>query len=836
MSDIDRKIGELYQAARDVLPDAPEVAILAVGGYGRDEMSPYSDVDLLFLHQEKSPKPVQELIEKILYPLWDESFELGYAVRNLKECFELMQRDQTIFTGLLESRHIAGFEDYTQALNTKVQELCADEKFRTTFLEDKIDERRQRLKKFGGSVYILEPSVKEAEGSLRDLHLIRWIQTVFQIPGGFSGLAQHGYLSSEEADFLEDCLAFFLQVRELIHKIEKKKKDQLTFVIQVQIAETLGYKDTESSRAVEKFMQDYYSKASQVSHLCKILLKKIPQKKKSLLESLLKTFKSKDLGTDFQAVDDQIFFKDQLAISQKPETLMQVFRLIQKHDLSLNYETLEAVTQHLFLVDDDFRNNTTTSETFKEIMSDLARLGKTFFAMFETHFFEEYIPEFKHLKNRVQHDIYHVYTVDMHSIFALEELSRLYEGAYDDEFPVFKQALMEVKRNDVLSLGLLFHDVGKGKGGSHSEKGAIMAGEIADRLGYSQEDKNDIEFLVLGHLLLSHISQRRDLEDPHLVHELAKTLKTVDRLNMLFVLTWADIRAVSSEAWTEWKGTLLSQLYQKTREVLEGSDMAHDKTQVRLSHLREDLIENLKDDLDRKDLEDFLDNISPRYLFAHEDAEVELHFDLIRKHKKDGFFVYETPLKEAHYSEVLVFTYNNPRVLSLVTGVMMSLDINILGLEVFFMADGFILVKLLLQTQTGEDLSKSRSAGRMQDALRQVFKGELDIEKQIERQKQPTFLAKAPVQRAENRIDIDNDVSPYYTIIDVQTHDRTGLLYEILRTLADQGCYVEVSKISTKVDQVVDTFYVKDIFGHKISGKPKLKEIKDALMGIIQGE
>jgi [protein-PII] uridylyltransferase len=484
------------------------------------------------------------------------------------------------------------------------------------------------------------------------------------------------------------------------------------------------------------------------------------------------------------------------------------------------------------LIEDDFRKNTDIAKIFKTIVSNFHNLGKTFFAMHEAKFFDAYIPEFRHLRNRVQHDLYHVYTVDTHSIFALNELSKLHQGDYDDTFPLFKSALQQVQNPDILSLGLLFHDIGKGMGGNHSVKGAQTAQKIAKRLGYDEKSQDDIEFLVLAHLLLSHISQRRDLEDPHLIQELALTLKTSDRLNMLFVLTWADIRAVSQEAWTEWKGTLLKTLYQKTKEELKSANTS-EQIQNQCQTLKKQLTKTLTQNHDMASVKQFLNDVTTRYLLAHNKNEIIQHFTLIENHKQKGFFISETQLEENHFTELLIFTYHNPRVLSLITAVMLTLDINILALDVFSLSEGFNLIKVNLQSAHDQQI-ETRILAKLKALLTDVFSGKTDINKLLQKHKKPAFLESPPVQNIESSVVMDNDVSPYYTVIDVYTHDRVGLLYEIVRALADEGCYVEVSKISTKVDQVVDTFYVKDIFGHKISKKSRILEIQNTLLKICQ--
>ncbi len=819
------------QRIDDFLRQNPDtrLAVLATGGYGRSELCLHSDIDILFLHESPPTPDLTQAVERTLYALWNQKAEVGHSVRTLAQCLDDCQSDPVFLTALLEARFVCGDAALAQRFFSALETLLQNTEFQHDLARKKIEERGARLKKFGGSLYLLEPNVKEGEGGLRDIHLIGWLQKIYGLGGAIADLTKRGLVSATQQKQLEDAFAFFLKIRNFLHALQKKKNDQLSFAMQTRIAQEFGFSDTQEHLAVEQFMQEYYSHAGRVSQICRILLQKIVQKSRPHAKSAMPQI----LDDDFYAIEGQIFFKRPEDLPQKPHWLLKIFRLLQKTNGELPFETLEILQSQRALVNDAFRQNPLHAQIFREILADLRNLGKTFFALHDAKIFDAFIPEFRHLRNRVQHDLYHVYTVDTHSIFALAELTRLQSGEYDTAFPLFKEALTEIPAQDILSLGLLLHDIGKGKGGNHSQKGAVIARAIAQRLGYNDSAVDDVEFLVLGHLLLSHISQRRDLEDPHLIFELAQTLKTVNRLNMLFVLTWADIRAVSHTAWTDWKGTLLIQLYRQLRAVLENPDFAFDKAGARIAAARQSLSESLQNEPAASQIDAFLNAITPRYLLARQAAQVLQHFEWIQSHKNEGFFLEETPNGETHFSEIWLFTFNNPRVLSLVTGVMLAFDTNILGLEGFNLSQGFLLLKLTLQTAQQKKL-EAAVLTRLRTTLQRVFAGLQNVEVLLDQHKKPDFLTAKPVRTVESRVDIDNDVSPYYTLIDVYAHDRVGLLYDILRTLVEQGCFVEISKISTKVDQVVDTFYVKDIFGQKIAAAAQLQAIQKKLLEVTK--
>lgn len=815
-----------------------QVSVIAVGGYGRQEMSLFSDVDLLFLYEETDIEKLTPLIEKVLYLLWDIKLDVGYAVRTIDECQELIKEDHTVLTNLIESRYLVGNTQLFEKLAQTIQKHLSQESFRLKFIRDKLDERDERHKKYGGSVYLLKPNLKEGKGGLRDLHLIRWLAASLGLQPSFRALFKAHFITKEEYSVLDFSLRFLLQVRNRLHLLQKKKMDQLQFEYQETLAQSMNFKDSDSGiLAVEYFMQCYYTVASQVKSLSHTIIRKILQSQQSSFDQFLNKFKSKTLDEHFKIHEGQIQTRQSDIFEKDPYQLMVLFYHVQETGLEIHFETKELVSRYLYLVNDDFRHNDKISTLFRQMMANFKNLGKALFAMHELHFFDTYIPEFRKLRNRVQHDIYHVYTVDTHSIFAISELSQLESGDYHDKFDLYFEAMKSVKSPELLSMGLLFHDIGKGEGGNHSVIGARIAKNVAKRLNYSEEEQNTIEFLVLSHLLMPHLSQRRDLEDQHLIHEFAKTVGSIDRLNMLFVLTWGDIRAVSSESWTDWKGSLLTRLYEKTITHFKTENLSEDYAMQRTADIRQSILNRIKDDIDKEKFECFLQNISPRYIIAHDEEEIYEHFDLISHHEDDEFIFQDKELGDANVTEILIYTFNNPRVLALVTGVMLAHGVNILAMEIFTHSDGYIFVKLRGQTENKISLEKAELIQKIKTGLKDVFTGKTNVNDLIAKRKKPSYLLpQQPISKASSNVVIDNDVSPYFTIIDVYTHDRLGLLYDIINCLTQQSCYVEVSKISTKVDQVVDSFYVKDIFGHKITSKNKLREIKNALLNVVEPE
>lgn len=815
--------------------DDDNFALLACGGYGREEMSVSSDVDLLLVYKSGNGKACEELMQKLLYVLWDLKLDVGHAIRKLANCKALMREEHTVFTSILDARFLSGNSKIHDELIQIRDSLLNTKKTREKFIKDKLEERDARLKKYGSSVYLLEPNLKEGEGSLRDLHFMRWLGRAFGVADGFAGLEKEGFIDAEMAKFLSFAFEFLLRLRNQLHFLHRKKNDQMNFIYQESLAKEMNFHDDKGGiLGVEKFMQTYYAVAAQVNQITNAFVQKIFSRRQGRLLTFIHHLKSKKIDENFKLVDDKIVAIRSDIFRNHPAILMEIFEHVQKTGKDIHFATKNLIRENLFLVDDVFRSSDQVRSLFKAMMSHFENLGKTLFLMHQVHFFDRLIPEFLKLRNRMQHDLYHVYTVDTHSIFAIEELSKLVsDPEYAKKFSLYREAVLFVKRPDLLSFGLLFHDIGKGEGGNHSVVGAELANKIMARLGYSKEDQETVEFLVLSHLLMSHLSQRRDIDDPQLISEFAASMKTLDRMNMLFVLTWADIRAVSAEAWTEWKDGLLSKLYNKTKEELAINVPTQEKVRLRVADVRKAILGRLQSKIEAKKLETFLQSISPRYVLSHSDDEIDEHFHMIMNHDDSHILFLEKELSRGAISELLIYTLNSSRLLPWVAAVMPVLEINILDMEVFVLTDGHALLKMRVQTGLQESLRKADLVESLRRKLDDIFLGKIFVEDLLAKRHQPSFMRKMPVQKAKTIVAIDNDVSAYYTVIDIFAHDRLGLLHDIVKCLANNGCYVEVSKISTKVEQVVDSFYVKDIFGHKITSTQKLNEIKRALIQVV---
>ncbi|MBX7149371.1 [protein-PII] uridylyltransferase [bacterium] len=809
--------------------------LVATGGYGRGEMNVYSDIDLLFLYPKNKGAYIEMLTEKLLYILWDLKLDVGYATRTIGDCKKLFLEDVTIMTSMLDRRYLAGDNERYEDFNQEILNLVKSGSVRKKMVESKVRERKDRVSKNGASVFVLEPNVKECAGGLRDLQTCQWLSKLLGLDGSFASLSEREYLTIDQTNVLGEARSFLLRIRNELHFLTKRKTDQLTFDRQENVARHMGFENDDDIPLVERFMQAYYKYAYQVSAITDTLIRRI-EHRDNMVTSLVRRVTSRKIDDDFRIVDAHIAAKNTAVFDENPKALMTLFYHVQTLGMSIHPETKEVVRLKSAKLDNAFRTNPDNIEAFRKLLNSYKNLGLTFFEMHDVQFLDEWMPEFKKLRCRVQHDIYHIYTIDTHSIFAVNELSKLVAGDYAGKFDFFLEILKEVQQPELLTLGLFLHDIGKGEGGNHSVKGAEIAKKITDRINYSDEEKKAIDFLITSHLLMPHLSQRRDIEDPDLIINFARSMGTLDNLNMLFLLTWGDIRAVGPEAWTDWKGTLLEKLYRKTREVLLKGDFSPESSRLHVSQGKERLREALLVHYPVLKVDYFLDQMPPRYFVIHTPDEAIKHFLLFNDELKDEVTVKQIPIKEEGVNEILIDSLNSPKVFYLVTGVMLAYSINILRADIFPTRDGHLLIILKITDEKGGMIHNDTLFKEVKLSLGEVISGRVKVESLLEKRNIPDYLKKKQVQKAKTKVVVDNDVSAYSTVIDIYAHDRLGLLYDISRTLYDQGCYVEVSKISTKVEQATDVFYVKDIFGHKITSKAKITGIQKALMAVIEPE
>ena len=834
----DALVIRLFTALSDDLQIASnggELALVAIGGYGRGELNPFSDLDLMFLYSGKDSKRVEEVANRLLYFLWDLRLDVGYSVRTLPDCLEMAGNDATVKTALLDARLLTGneplFRDLKKLMVTQVLAKRSD-----AFIAEKLQEQRSRREKYGSSVYILEPNIKEGEGCLRDLHSAMWVAKIKYKVDEPRELVIKGVLSEEELNVYFASLNYLWRIRNELHYLAGRKNDQLTFDAQISLARFFGYEDRGATLAVEQFMQDFYLHANRVEHFSSVLIAKCSLREEGA-RKILGYFTRRPVGEGFYVMKGELVVPDESIIEKDPIRLIRIFEYAQKQGVGISLATKGLIRDNLDLVNDKFRRAKEANASFFTILQSEKGVAQTLQLMHHLGFLNRFLPEFERIYCKVQHDVYHIYTVDTHTLFAVDEIAKLWRGEHRDTLPLLTQLALEVDKRWLLLLAVLLHDVGKGSGGGHAEIGAELSRTVSRRMGLTKEDSGRLEFLVRYHLLMAHIAQRRDLHDEQMIIQFARQMEKSENLKMLYLLTYADIKAVGPEVWTGWKALLLQELYEKAFQVLERGDFKLEASGDRVRRVKRAIFDLLSKDYQAELVKEELQALTTRHLLSYTPEVIAGHMKTLLELKADHRLVLKLSHEiERGYTNCTVCTYDVPGLFSMITGVMAASGMNILGAQIHTNTNEKVLDILQVNSPQGFVITEENRWTRFENDLRQVLNGEVQVETLVAKRHRPSILTEKAKPTVPARVEIDNEVSSDYTVIDIYAHDKVGLLYSITSTLTKLGLYIGVSKISTKVDQVADVFYVKDASGQKICEPAKLDEIRRELLAAIDSD
>jgi [protein-PII] uridylyltransferase len=808
------------------------ITLVAVGGYGRAELNPYSDIDIMFLHDGILPAAtVEDIAQKLLYFLWDMRLDVGYSVRRIADCVEMAAADGTVKTALMDARFLSGsrplFATLTKVIFSQILPKSSD-----SFIKEKVADMKSRREKYGSTVYLLEPNLKEGEGGLRDLQTAIWVARVKYKFSDLRELIIKGIVDDEELETYHAALDYLWRIRNELHYFNGRKNDQLSFDAQVHLAGFLGYSDRGRVLAVEDFMRDYYRHANKVEHFTSSMISRCIWRDEGALK-ILGYFVRRPVGDGCFVLKGELIVPDESAVEKNPLVMMRIFELAQKHGVTLNVRVKGVIRKNLALINDKFRRSREVNNSFLNILRSTKGVVGTLRQMHHLEFLNRYIPELEHIYCKVQHDMYHIYTVDIHTLFAVEQTEKMLSGEFKGIMPVPCAIAAEIGKPELLILAVLFHDIGKGSGGGHAEKGGAMIPTIARRMGLSREDSERLEFLVRQHLQFAHISQRRDLNDEKMIVQFARQMETSENLKMLYLLAVADVRAVGADVWTTWKASLFQELFEKAFGILDRGGFQQEASSERVTSVIGKVADILENDFPAAQIRHELKAMPVRLLLSNPPPLIAEQVRLLLGLEQSDILLRLTHQPESGYSEYTICAHDMPGLFSRITGVMAANGINILGAQINTSKNGKVLDILQVNSPQGNLVTDAARWEKIEQDMRRVIHGEVQVSTLVARRKRPTLLTVRPAPRFATRVDIDNEVSEEYTVIDILTHDKVGLLYLITSTLAEMGLYIGVSKISTKVDQVADVFYVRDIFGHKITDPDKLSEICGSLMSAI---
>lgn len=808
-------------------------AVAALGGYGREELSPYSDIDLMFLMPERSDGNLEEIARTVLYPLWDAGLSVGHCNRTLKDCLTMMKGDIMVRTSLMEMRYLMGDRDLYNRFQKSIRRN-AFSKDVNSFISAQVKDMESRRKRYRKSVYLLEPHLKEGEGGLRDIQSALWIAKVKFRAKDVNELEEKGALSLWETSLLEESLEFFWKVRNGLHFASGRKNDHLAFEYQIKIANILGYGDSNSTMVVRRFMHDYYQCAENIKCLSSVLIARSRGGKKGRKTIGRKTL-SRGMEHGFRIENNGISVVDSEVFTRDPSALMKVFKYSIELGKDLTVATQELIRNSLDLIDEGFRNSKGASDCFISILRGKKGVAKVLKTMHRLGLLGRFIPEFGNITHLPQSCNHHIYTTDIHTLFAVEELENLLAGEYECAFPFLSNLVKEEKRVDLIFLALLFHDLGKAFESDHVEKGVEIGRTIADRMGLSEEDTDLITFLVENHVYMSSVAQTRDLADEHLIIKFAQRMKDIDRLRMLYILTFSDLKASRAEAFSSWKATLFQELYMRAFHIIEKGDFTMTDIASKLDKIKSEVISELRSKMPMDDIYYNLDLTPARHLLNNSPELMSNHI-LLCYNLEDRALAFDVREKlDKGYYDILIATPDFHGLFYKVCGVMVYHNMNILDAQIDTRSDGIAIQVLGVNYLYSDETVDREEWSTIRENLEKVIDGRIKVEDMVRKRESYLHSKGLGLKDAETTIRIDNNTSDFYTVIDIETSDRFGLLYSITKAMSDMGVSIYIAKISTSLTRVTDSFYVRDIFGQKIYDEKLLKRIKGNLLRALEG-
>ena len=810
---------------------ASGVALVAVGGYGRGELAPNSDIDLLFLTARADDRAADKFVETLLYLLWDLGLKVGHAKRTVADTIRASREDQTILTGLLEMRFVAG----DRALVRKLEGAFRREVARlkpVDFVDVKLQERDQRHDRHGATRYVVEPNIKEGKGGLRDLHTLFWIAKFAYRADSIIDIVDKGVLRETEARRFAAAQRFLWTVRCHLHLLAGRPEERLDFDAQMSIAPRMGFAARGGMRDVERFMKRYHLAARDVGSLTRIICAAMETDFRKRRISLAEDFRPGQHFGHFTIRAGRINLDKDLMFRDEPLRMLQIFHLALEQNADIHPQALQRITRGLPWLGEATRRDPEAAAEFLGILTSRRNPERVLRLMNESGVLGRFLPDFGKIVAMMQFDMYHSYTVDEHTIKVIGVLHDIGTGGLAETAPVATSVMPEIESRLVLFVAALLHDIAKGRDGDHSELGAELALELCPMLGLSQEETETVSWLVRHHLLMSKTAFRYDLNDPKTIDDFAAIVQSPERLKLLLVLTVADIRGVGPTIWNGWKAALMRDLYYQTDAVLRGADAA-----VIAAGNAEVAREAVRERLDGWSDEEFnaYAAMMPRQYWTGFDTESQLrHAGLGRT-----FRSMDVPLladfrqvEDKNVTELTLLTVDDAGLFSRIAGAVAGHGINIAGARITTCADGTVLDVFQLQTTSNEPVTDERLLGRVKASIEKAVSGTLRPQAALRERWQslPERVRHLPVP---SRVILSNRISSTHTVIEVNGRDMPGLLHRLTRTLAELGLQIQTATVSTYGERVVDVFYVKDLFGLQVHNEARLTTIRDRLLEVF---
>ena len=808
-----------------------DIVLVAVGGYGRGELAPFSDIDIMFVLPRETDDTHKAVIEFILYILWDLGLKVGHSTRTVAESIAVASDDQTILTSFLEMRFITGDNKLWHSLNRAVHRHIAKQK-PLAFVEEKLAERDMRHKRFGDTRYVVEPNIKDGKGGLRDLHSLFWIAKYAYRADSIIDIVGDDVLRDSEARKFAGAQRFLWTVRCHLHLHAGRPEERLDFDAQMAIAPRMGFADRGGMRGVERFMKRYYLAARNVGNLTRIFCAAMETDfRKSLTLWRPDFMRNKELAP-FRIDSGRVRLDDQVMFRDDPVRLIELFAIAQAHTADVHPQTLQRVTRGLSSLGAKTRRDPHANQMFLDILTARDNPERVLRLMNESGVFGRFLPDFGRIVAMMQFDMYHSYTVDEHTLKAVGILHGIEAGQLRDEAPVATTVMPEIESRRALYVAILLHDIAKGRGGDHSILGAEVAVELCPRLGLSNEETETVCWLIRHHLLMSKTAFRYDLNDPQTIADFARIVQSPERLKLLLVLTVADIRAVGPNVWNGWKAALMRDLYYRCDAVLRGADpavIASGNAEVAKHEAGARLAGWTTAAFDQHAA-----NMPVNYWTGFDVDSHVRHAELCRTFAGLAvpLLIDFRPDRARRMTELTILTVDDPGLFSRIAGAVAAAGANIAGARITTCHDGTVLDVFFLQDMQNQAIDGVAELKRLKDCLEGALTGAIRLDKALEERwrQTPLRVRQLPVP---TRVLLSNKISTTHSVIEVNGRDFPGLLHKITQCLADLGLQIQTASVSTYGERVVDVFYVKDIFGLQIHNENRQLTIRNRLRAIF---
>ena len=809
------------------LSDAMDVSLIAVGGYGRRELHPGSDIDIVILLKEQESEALAEKLSQYFTFLWDLGLDLGHSVRTLAECWQEGGKDITIATNFLESRLLTGSKDLYQEFQQGQKETGFWSS--KDFFTGKIKEQQKRYRRFGDTAYRLEPNLKESPGGLRDIQLIGWITKRHFSVDTLHELVSHEFMTEEEYERLNQGREFLWRIRFALHRLAGRKEDRLLFDFQKTLAEEMGHRDEDHNLAVEKFMQTYYRTVTLLQRLSGMLIQHFEED--IVLQN--KFTPPIPLNNRFQLSNGFIEPIDEDVFSNNPSALLEVFLLLQQHPDSrgLRATTIRLIRTNLHLIDDDFRNDIVCQSLFMEILRRPEGVYHELRLMNTYGVLAAYLPIFEQVVGLMQFDLFHIYTVDEHILMVLRNVRRMGIPKYAQEIPKCSALFPDLRKPELIYLAALFHDIGKGRKGDHADTGAIDAREFCLRHSLSQEDTELVVWLVRRHLIMSLTAQRKDISDPDIVRTFAREVESIERLNYLYLLTVADIRGTDPGLWNNWKASLLSELYDRTHHWIEKSQNPDNSyAEIILDNRIKALHLLNEQSVDESKVTLLWENLHDEYFRRHAPETIAWHSKLMLNNPGPNPAGVDIMADSGRgTTKIAIYTKLQPALFNLATSSIAQLGLSIVDARVYSSKNAMALDTFHVQESDDSRCTETHRLEQIKAHLSQVL---------AEPDKSPSEMDR-PVPRKAKSFEIPVEIkfsSPSnktYTELEIYAPDRPGLLADISQALFNTNVRVRFARIATVSEQAQDILQISTSEGTPLTPEEE-KRVRQALEDTLQ--